>query len=35
MIVYECDVNTLEEATELVIKYGFAEVDGTVEVIEK
>lgn len=27
MIVYECDVNTLEEATELVIK-------GTVEVIE-
>ena len=32
--IYEYDVNTLEEATELVIKYGFVEVDGTVEVIE-
>ena len=34
MIVYEYDVNTLEEATKIVIKYGFVEVDGTVEVIE-
>lgn len=32
--IYEYDVNTLEEATELVIKYGFVEIDGTVEVIE-
>lgn len=31
---YEYDVNTLQEATELVSKYGFVEADGTVEVIE-
>lgn len=31
--IYEYDVNTFEETTELVVKYGFVEADGTVEVI--